>query len=82
MNEWAKGVSIDRVIFVSSLLLRAQESGSARVLKASGLGAPEHAVAPREMRLAMSFLRRAGFGLADVIDEGEMWLISAPQEAP
>lgn len=82
MTEWAKGVSIDRVMFVASLLLRVQEGGSARVLKASGAGAPEHAVGPREMRLAISFLRRAGFGLSDVVDEGEMWLISAPQEAP
>lgn len=74
--EWAKGVSVDRVMFVASLLMRVQESGIARVPKTTGLDSPEHAISPREMRLGVTFIRQAGFGAADVIDEGEMWLIS------
>lgn len=81
MDEWARGVSIDRIMFVASLLLRVEAAACCRVLKASGDGAPEHAVTPREMRLAISFLHRAGFGIAEVVDEGEMWLIAAPPQA-
>ncbi|MEZ6235730.1 MAG: hypothetical protein R3B68_16225 [Phycisphaerales bacterium] len=72
--EWAKGVPIDRVWFVASLLLRANERGSCRILKAVGTFAPEHAVRPREMRLAVSFLHRLGYGVADVVDEGKVWV--------
>jgi hypothetical protein len=76
MEEWAKGVPVDRVWFVSSLLLRIQERGACRLIKAQDKSAPEHAVAPVEMRLAMTFLMRAGYGLADVIDEGDTWLVT------
>lgn len=74
--EWAKGVSLDRVWFVASLLLRIQERGPCKLLKAADSSAPEHAVAPVEMRLAMTFLRRMGYGLPDVVDEGDVWMVS------
>lgn len=74
--EWAKGVSVDRVWFVASLLLRIQERGACKLLKAKDGSAPEHAVAPVEMRLAMTFLLRLGYGLADVVDEGDVWMVT------
>ena len=75
-EEWARGVPIDRVWFVASLLLRANERGTFRVVKAVGASAPEHAVRPREMRLAVAFLHRLGYGVADVVDNGRVWVVS------
>jgi len=78
--QWAEGshVSVDRVWFVSSLLLRVMERGGHhRLLRAIGPNSPEHAVSPTEMRHALSFIRRLGYEVPEVVvDEGEVWNVT------